>query len=306
MLKLSGLDALFTSVGNIYLGLMLAGVCLALWKGKTWPRKLVYAALVLTLFIAPVAPGIYRAFEYQNRVETARAMFAERCKKSGEFIRRTVDYVDGIYLLKVRPDDMNYGEQFKLDDPYGRDLAGDGYIRSFLRGSHNDGKPTSGRPTGVPLREGYSFVEAEDRKSGKRFRYTGRVEEPWRTDKSYLPGYTRFAMNSAPAAGAVPRYAVTYDDISTHEEREYWIAGSSLKVIDLDSKEVIAERIGYMVDWAQGSQAGHRSPWLFAADNACPDFLRNFAVQHDKTGPAFPSQIYQTLDFVQKVLKPAK
>ncbi len=89
---------------------------------------------------------------------------------------------------------------------------------------------------------------------------------------------------------------MTFDDISTREDREYWIAGSSLKVIDLANNEVIAERIGYMVDWAQGSRAGGRSPWLFAADNACPRFS-------DRNGSS--AQSYQALDFVEQVLKPA-
>lgn len=113
-----------------------------------------------------------------------------------------------------------------------------------------------------------------------------------------------FMLDKAPTIGPRPRYGVTYDDISTHEEREYWIAGSSLRVIDLQTNEVIAERIGYMVDWAQGSQAGARSPWLFAADNACPDFNRNNVRR--VPGPGFSAQAGQTIDFVEKVLKPSK
>lgn len=88
---------------------------------------------------------------------------------------------------------------------------------------------------------------------------------------------------------------MTYDDISTREERDYWIAGSSLKVIDLETDEVIAERIGYMVDWAQGVRVGGRSPWLLAANNACPEF----APRHGSV-----SQLSQTIRFVNKSLKP--
>ena len=116
-----------------------------------------------------------------------------------------------------------------------------------------------------------------------------------------------FIVDRIPAPGKPPRYGVTYDDISTREEREYWIAGSSLKVVDLETNEVIAERIGYMVDWAQGNRASQRSPWLFAADNACPDFYRNY--KNLKQGPhahASMAQSHQTLDFVEKVLKPFK
>jgi site-specific recombinase len=98
-----------------------------------------------------------------------------------------------------------------------------------------------------------------------------------------------------------PRFGVTYDDISTREEREYWIAGSSLKVIDLETKEVIAERIGYMVDVFQGSKAGARSPWLLAADHACPSFQRN-SVRPPVHSSV--SQLRQTQRFVEKVLRP--
>ena len=114
----------------------------------------------------------------------------------------------------------------------------------------------------------------------------------------------RFVLERVPASEQLPRYGVTFDDISTHEEREYWIAGSSLKVIDLQTNEVIAERIGYMVDLGQGSRAGGRSPWLFAADNACPDFQR-FKNPVVRTRGA-SNQAWQTQDFVEKVLKPAK
>jgi len=68
------------------------------------------------------------------RLARAEAMFAERCKKSGEFIHRTAQNVEGVFLMKIRPKEINYGDQFKMDDPYGRDFGGDAYIRSFLRG----------------------------------------------------------------------------------------------------------------------------------------------------------------------------
>ncbi|HTJ96177.1 MAG TPA: hypothetical protein VL381_01815, partial [Rhodocyclaceae bacterium] len=45
----------------------------------------------------------------QSRLQIAEAMFQERCKKSGEFIKRTVDNVEGIYLLKLRPNEINRG-----------------------------------------------------------------------------------------------------------------------------------------------------------------------------------------------------
>jgi hypothetical protein len=98
---------------------------------------------------------------------------------------------------------------------------------------------------------------------------------------------------------------VTYDDISTLEDRQYWIAGSSLKVIDLETNEVLAERVGYMVDIKQGDRAGGRVPWLFAADHACPAFGREFKGFIEARGHGSASmQARQTQDFVEKVLRP--
>ncbi|TMQ75132.1 hypothetical protein [Candidatus Accumulibacter phosphatis] len=230
----------------------------------------------------------------RSRLQTAEAMFQERCKKAGVTIHRTAENVEGVFLMKLRPDKINFGEQFTLDDPYGSDLDGDGYIVSFLRGSYQANTRSTPVP-GSPPRLGYLYVEAVDPKDGKRYRYTGRIEEPWQFDKSYLKGYKRFVMERIDAPGPAPRYGITYDDISTREEREYWIAGSSLRVIDLKTQEVMAERIGYMMDRAQGSGAGGRSPWLFAADHACP----SFGTRH-----SFTRQARQTQDFVENVLKP--
>lgn len=80
----------------------------------------------------------------------------------------------------------------------------------------------------------------------------------------------------------------------THEDRENWIAGSSLKVIDLQTEEVIAERVGYVLDRGQGESRAGRSPWLLAASTACPAF----------PGP-HAGQVGQTARFVEKVLIPA-
>lgn len=250
----------------------------------------------------------------RDRLAKAESMFAERCLKSGEFIHRTVDNVEGIYLMKIRPNRINYGQnledQFTLDDPYGSDSGGDSYIKFFLRGSNQYGVVGSPAP-GAPPRLGYVYVEALDIHDSKRYRYTGSVREYEVTSSILIGGSgkkfktTGFVIDKIPAPGAAPRYGVTYDDISTREERTYWIAGSSLKVIDLQTNEVIAERIGYMMDRGQGNSSGGRAPWLAAANNACPGF-------HTRQGRPIPSghgalaQLHQTLDFAEKVLRPQR
>ncbi len=242
------------------------------------------------------------------RLAKAEAMFAERCKTAGEKIHRTVDNVEGIFLMKLRPEGINRENQFAMDDPYGRDLGGEGYIQSFARGFETRQKQFA---PGAPPRMGYRYVEAIDPKDGKRYRYTGAIRQV-HIKPSVLMGddpngkgfYTnQFVLDKIPVTDVVPRYGVTYDDISTREEREHWIAGSSLRVIDLKTNEIIAERIGYMMDRGQGNDSGGRAPWLMAADNACPGFQRNPLLPIPPGHGASAQQI-QTEDFVEKVLKP--
>lgn len=144
---------------------------------------------------------------------------------------------------------------------------------------------------------GYAFVEAINPQDGIRYRHTGRIEQPGLTNPHHLKNDWVLETDATPATGHRPRYGVTFDDISTHEDRVHWIAGSSLKVIDLDKNEVIAERIGYMMDPGCGDKSGARSPWLFASNFSCPQF---------RGRPAWTDQIGQTDRFVEKILKPKR
>lgn len=260
--------------------------------------------------------GTHAAQPSERQVK-AMAMWQERCKAAGEKIYKRVDNVEGIYLMKVRTA-TNFGNQFSLDDPYGRDSTDKEYLLNFLRGFyHQRNEPIV---PGSPPRTGYAYVEAQDPTDGQRYRYTAaktairkmditasNIQFNLKRDPNFDLNVYEFLLTKTRAPGAPPRYGVTYDDISTREEREYWIAGSSLKVVDLQTNEVMAERIGYMVDWAQGSRAGQRSPWMFAADNACPGFQwnPNFPVTRS-TGGGATEQPGQTLIFTEKVLKPSK
>ncbi len=276
-------------------------------------RTTFFALLLGALLATTTATASAQTTDPKARLQIAEQMFAERCKKAGEFIHRTTENVEGIFLMKIRPKGMNYGDQYRMDDPYGRDLGGDGYIKSFLRGYET--RQAQFAP-GSPTRYGYPYVEAIDPANGKRYRYTGsmkvvgrkietapNVRVELKRNPNYDLNIYEFGLDRNLAPGPAPRYGVTYDDISTREERDYWIAGSSLKVIDLKTNEVMAERIGYMMDRGQGNDSGGRSPWLLAADNACPHFFRNPNLP-PINGHGASAQLHQTEDFVEKILKP--
>lgn len=267
---------------------------------RTTLFALIVGALLATTAVTVSAQGT----DPKARLQIAEKMFHERCKKAGEFIHRKAENVEGILLMKLRPIKTDFSNQFVLDDPYGDDTGGNGYISNFLSARTARGSISNGNDA---VTNGYRYVEAIDPTDGKRYRYTGSMKVVGKKDVTapnvrinlqQNPNYDlsiyAFVLDKVSAPGAPPRYGVTYDDISTREEREYWIAGSSLKVIDLKTSEVMAERIGYMMDRGQGNKSGGRSPWLLATHNACQKF--------PATSGGHPVQIHQTRYFVEKVL----
>lgn len=285
LIELTGFGDLLRMVGVLFWLLVIGALVAAVKLPKTRNGKIAAVLVVIGLFLA--FPGRW-AWETkqkrdaaQERYQKAETMFQERCKKAGEFIHHTEEGVEGILLLKVRTQER-MGMQYALDDQYGHDFFDDGYIRSFLR-ARNDKGFLDAKKVG-----GYRFVDATDPKDGKRYRYTGRIDQPWLRDKRYGEWVREFVLDKTLAPDIAPRYGVTYDDISKQEERDYWIAGSSLKVIDLKSNEVMAERIGYMMDPGQGKHGSGVAGWQVAERTACPP----------------RPDMAQTRNFVEKVLQP--
>lgn len=211
------------------------------------------------------------------RHNAAVALYEERCKTAGEKIYKTAEGVDGFYLVKVRKYDPYYSTNQNAEDPYGRmgDSSGDEFILSFLQGRDAMGV----RSRIDNHKPGYRYVEAIDHLDGKRYRYIGEMSSPKGND---LPQMT---FRKELASGPMPRYAVDFEDLTTPDERMQWIAGGALRVIDLETNEVMAERIGYMVDRGLGAKGGFRSPWAYAASEwSCP-------------------QPRPARDFIEKVLK---
>ena len=285
MLKMTGYDVLFAAAGNLYLLLALACIGVALWKGQTWTLKLVWAALVFALFAAPIAPDMYRTVEYRSRLAKAQALFDERCKTAGEKIYRTVEGVDGVLLVNLRPDNVSYEDQFARFDPYGYESGGEWYIRSYLPGHWRT--CVGDKAQCPPEKRAFLFVDAIS-ETGGRVRY---VSVDRVTSQPPLPGQnTGIKIVTENSIKNIAQYGVRWEDISTNEDRQNWIAGGSLTVVDLRNGEVLAERSGYLMDPGLGSTASARTPWSWA---------RHYA-------PACPKVDGHNFTFVRKVLHSSK
>jgi hypothetical protein len=156
-------------------------------------------------------------------------VMSESCKKASEFIYRKTEHVAGILFLRT-------GNSYKPEDFLSYWGHGYRYVDEI---SHND-------------RLWRYYVEWLGKRVEKN-ELTSRIAK-WNyinlTDNSgplYIPSFTiyrTYAPESAP-----PRYAITLKDISTPKEYNNRIVGRSLKVIDLQTQEIMAERISYGMNW---------------------------------------------------------
>jgi hypothetical protein len=238
--------------------------------------------------------------EYLARIKQAEALYKDKCEKvAGIKIYKTVPDVEGVLLMKIRPDRTDR----ELADPnwpgaaFGREFYGDSYIRSFLGYEYPAQGPidalhrgyinTDKRPGGLP---GYRWVEIPDPKDGQRYRYSARYDEPWQTDKNYLKGYIRFNLDKTPSPSKTPpRYAVTFEDHVIPEERALWVASSTVKVLDLKTDEVLGEMTRYAISYIHAPRQS--MPWL--RHSICPEV--------NATGDAQSTRI-----FVDQILIPKR
>ena len=193
--------------------------------------------------------------------EAAWAHFRKRCKENaGEKISKVIEDVKGIYLQRPRekPKVSDLRDQYWMGDPYGLVTYPPAEISRYLNYLDDKGIPTKKRTA----RQGFKYVITR--------RLVGQYLE-YRLDVTNEDLITR-NLEIQPS-----RYSVTWSDISTDEDRKYWVAGGQLRIVDLATTEVLGERIGYVIESGFGSTAGGRVPWLIARRNACPPIERNVA-----------------------------
>lgn len=302
--------AIVLTVLVLYLLFVFCMVRLAV-KGATTRRSKIIAGLVTfsLVFGLPVGWLVFNIVQnqrqariaYANR-DAAYARYEELCKSAGEFIHRRAEDVDGVFLMKLRlsgvyPDDRwtkereskkndgskwnedQFGWWFDNERRYG--FRSGAYIVTFLESYW-----------GTP----YAYVDAVDPEDGKRYRYTGRSVPVKGSDRE------EFQMERAEVTPdmPLPRYGVTFADITEREDRErWWIAGSSLKVIDLETNEVMGERVGHMmVSWLGGHSLAESYGWL-TSQSMCP-----YDSKDQGRSGSEGDRMHGTAAFIRKVGRP--
>ena len=189
--------------------------------------------------------------EWRKRYDPAKARFDQLCQNAGEKIYRMADNVDGILLLKVRGDDEKYQnysynprkDQMWEDAALESEAAGENYIERFLP---------------VLSRVSYGYVDVLQ-KDGSWVRYSTRWEnERWVRDKQ-------------PNPNSRARYAVTYENDISWENRKHWIAGTTIKIIDTKTNELMAEKTMYAFVPELGYSKFEQNPNPWGRGMRCPD-----------------------------------
>ena len=137
MIELGPGATLFRTAGWL-IWLLVICVLLAAWGlPKTKRGKAVAVATTLGALLMFPGRQILEMRQQESSARTkvadAERRFQERCKTAGEFIYSSVENVEGVLVMKERAKEYNHGEQFRMDDPYGFDVSGDGYIENFLK-----------------------------------------------------------------------------------------------------------------------------------------------------------------------------
>lgn len=250
-------EFLLRAVGWSYLLVAALFLALALWLPKRWTHKVFAAfavvALAVAIPLALVLPGMRERAERAERQEAqqrrADAMFRELCKRAGEKIYRTVDNVQGIRLMNVRP--VSSPESKLAPNPM-IEFGGDSYIRSFLVYEQPRQRPDAPRHlllnSSTSTLPGYRWVEA--RKPGDTQWYRYWIDPPYELKREEI---------AAPSA----RYGVTYEEPVVAAERELRIARSTIRVMDLETAELLAESVRFVMAPGQGDSIPERILWGF-------------------------------------------
>ena len=251
-------------VSALYWGVAALALGVILWKVRPMRRKLIWACVVAVAFGILPGTAYFEASRSAEFRKAASARYQQLCKeRAGEKIYKVIDNVDGVYLMRPRKvAGKELYDQFWMGDPYGYSSL-EAEVPGGTLTADRSGSTVSGKKL-TPI-TGYQFIEMPNSEVA-RSTSTKYVRDERKT------GGTNGEVVRTLSDERLSRYGLDWEDISTPEDRRYWIAGGRMRVIDLATNEVIAERVGFVVDPGKGSDSGGRTPWQISQHYACPPF----------------------------------
>jgi hypothetical protein len=279
MLELTGLGSVLRGIGLLYWLLAFGAIGFAIWKGETWKSKALWAGIWIVLFgLWPTKVAIEHA-QRQAYAREAWAYFKKKCAtEAGEKIYKTFTGVKSVLVIKPLPPatEKDLYDQHWYGDPYS---DANTYKRAESAARHL--VMTWRHSSGTGIQRGLEFVEIKDETGDGYIR----IHRPLSNDKGTAREFIK-----QPAS----KFGVAWEDLSTPEDRKYWVAASRFRVVDLKDNSVIADRIGYLIEAGFGSTAGQRRPWQTARGigpngMSCPN-------AHEATDQWFITKVFKQVE----------
>ena len=255
-------ELFFYAVVSGLIGLVVCGV---LAYRKRTRAAWICAAIFFGGPILAFAAAYTRDTLAQKDFEAARKEVQELCAKNGgDKIYRTVENVEGVFQMRARNPDLEgqMQDQYGMIDPWGAaqgdfmnipvplSTRGRGYL--FV-----EQQPGFGQPEGPPYRR--TYLKPTGRKNGDK--YPG---ADYKDDPELNPQEIRVQKLRS-------RYGYLMEDLTTPEMRSKWIAGGRIKVIDLQTKEVLADRTGYFRAAGPSDKLKWAGSGAYSTDHMCPN-----------------------------------
>jgi hypothetical protein len=258
MLELTVMGSVLRGIGLLYWAFAIGAVVLAIRYGKGTRGKVIWAAVAIAAFGYLPGRALIEQHQRDAYAKEAWAYFKKLCdEKSGEKIYKTYTGVKSVLVVKALPPatEKDLYDQFWYGDPYSNATPWDKRAELAASTLADPVAPISLDKMG----RGYDFVESS------------LPSDKGRIVKYFYPENARKSVDEIVSA-PVSRYGISWEDISSPEDRKYWVAGSRLRVIDLTDNSVAAERVGYFIEAGFGSTAGQRRPWLTSRgpSTTCP------------------------------------
>ena len=195
---------------------------------------------------------------------TPEQYFDHLCKtEAGEFIYKTVEHVEGLYMMRPRKSEGNLGNHlYALEAPYGDGLSamtqpGDYFVQ-----------PAIGKYQFLEL----PLAESSSASGKKQFLrlYRDASAHPDRDYQTAVDGrFVRvpYIVAQQPTETLRSRYGFTWRGITRPHDREHGIGGGEIIVLDLQTNEVLAVRRGFVL----GESDPHLiTSFTWATRNICP------------------------------------
>jgi hypothetical protein len=170
---------------------------------------------------------------------TPQDYFDHLCKtEAGEFIYRTVENVEGIYIMRPRKEatDSELSHLYALEDPYGQ-VLGESRLpqNSYVQ-------PALGK---------YEFMEMPALGSQKKYRryYRDENAHPGRKYQTAINGKSvlvPYIVAEAEVPMTKSHFGYTWRGVARPYDRDMGIAGGELIILDIETNEVVAVRRGYI------------------------------------------------------------